>query len=418
MKKNEIILVIVLVFFGLIYQAVEKGKARFVGDFSIFSSERKLKGSHFSEFPEPEKLFAAIERVAIDNPAGEIVIGPATDGQVHLVSLLRVYYTDKGDVEEVRKKAEIKADLEGGALKISVQHRSPFPYQRLRVLFRLLVPENTLLAVSNQEGDVVIKDTGKEIRVDLANGSLFLERVRSRLELQLKNCNANIKDIAGHAEITASHSNIVLENAASLRLAGKHGDCTLKNAGKDVLVEYSFGRLTLDEAGKVEISARHSDISASNIRSGAVVANKYGNILLEDISGDVRLSSRSCGIDLRRVSGGSVMIDNSYADTRIQDFSGDNLDMLVKNGSLDLGVKGVAGRINIQSQHAELNLVFGVLPDPAFSIRTKQGRITIESPLEFETYEENEVHFANRTGLKPEILVNNTYGSVHVKTAM
>jgi len=418
MKKSEIFLIIALVLFGIAYHAIEKGKVQFGGDFSIFSDERKLMGSRFAEFSEPEKLFTAVERITIDNPAGEVVINRSGDGQVHLVSLLRVYYSDKGDVEDLRQKAEVMADLQGGELKISVRHASPFPYRRLRILFRLQVPEETMLAVSNLEGDVIIKDTGKGIRVSQESGSLYLEGIRSRLDLRLRNCTASMKDIADHAEISASHCKITIENAVSLRLAGRHGDCTLKNLEKDVFVEYAFGKLVLDGAGKVEISARHCDISARNIRGGAVISNKYANILVEGISGDVRLVGRSSRIDLRRATGGDVVIENAYADARILDFSGATLDVLMKNGNLELDVKNVADRINIRSEHAELNLVFGVLADPTFNIRTRHGRITVESPLELESFEEKEERFANRTGQKPEIFINNTYGDIHIKTAL
>jgi hypothetical protein len=169
--------------------------------------------------------------------------------------------------------------------------------------------------------------------------------------------------------------------------------------------------------GKLEINARYSNIIAKNVKNGALISNKYENIFLENINGDIRITSRLSRIDLRNISCPNVVIENLFADTKIVDYSGNNLDMLIKNGNLDLQVKNVANRINIESQHAELNLVFGVLSDPTFSIKTKQGNIFAESPLQMEKYEENAESFLNRTGLKPEILINNIYGDVHIKTS-
>ena len=65
----------------------------------------------------------------------------------------------------------------------------------------------------------------------------------------------------------------------------------------------------------------------------------------------------------------------------LTDYSGDNLDILIKNGNLDLQVKKVTNRINIESKNAELNLGFGPMPDPTFNIKTRQGRIIRRSPL-------------------------------------
>ena len=112
-----------------------------------------------------------------------------------------------------------------------------------------------------------------------------------------------------------------------------------------------------------------------------------------------------------------MVIENSFADTRIVDFSGDNLDVLIHKGDLDLQVKNVTNRINIESQHAGLVLGFGVLADPTISLKTRQGHITADSPLSLDMYEENAESFLNRSGSKPEIHVNNVYGDIHIRSA-
>jgi len=330
---------------------------------------------------------------------------------------LRVYYAEKGDVEAQRRRVQVRADLAGGELKVGLRYQSPFPYRYLRVLFHLQVPQETALAVANREGDTIIKEAGKEIRISQENGNLFLEKLRSRLDLRLRNCNANLKDIADHAEINASHGSLTVENAVSLRLDGQHGECRLQNVEKDVVVEYSFGKLTVDGAGKVEINSRHCDISVRNVRDGAVISNKFERVVLENVSGDVRLSGRSSPIVLRQAKAGNVVIENSYADTSIQDFSGKSLDVLLKNGNLVLGVASVDERINVQAQNAELDLTFAILADPTFNIKNQHGRIIADPALGLETFTENEENFANRAGQKPEIFINNSYGDVRVRTA-
>ena len=417
MKKREILLIIVLVVFGVIYRAVEKGKMQFVNDFSFYSDERRLRGSKFSEFPEKEKLFPAVDKITIENPAGEITVSKSSDDQVHLVSFLRVYYTDNSVVSEIRKKAIIKTEIDHGELKITGRSEADFPYQNLRILFHLLVPAGTVLAISNREGDTIVRDSGKDMRIDQENGNLVLENIPSGLQLRMKNCNANIKSVAGHVEIRSSHSNVILENAVSLHFQGQQGDCSVKNVKNDVFLDHSYGKLLLDGVGKLEISARYSNITAKNVKNGAVVSNKYENVFLENISGDIRVASRLSRIDLRNISGRNIVIENSYADTFIADISGENLDVLIKNGNLDLQVKNITNRINIESQHARLDLAFGLLADPTFNIKTKQGHIYAESPLQLEKYEENTESFLNRTGMKPEIIINNVYGDIHLKTA-
>lgn len=417
MKKKEIFLVVALVVFGVIYQAVEKGKVRFAENFSFYTDERRLKGSRFAEFPGEERQFPGVSRVVIENPAGEVTVGRSPDGQVHLASLLRVYYSDKSVVDELHKKTDVRGDLVDGTLRVSVRFPAAFPYRHLRILFRLQVPQDVQLTIANQEGDVIVRDTGKEVRIDQGNGALVLENIPARTQLHLKNCVARIKGLADHAEITAANAEVHLEDAVSLSLNGRHGECSIKNVKNDVSVEYAYGRLRVDGAGRLEISARHSDIRAINIKDGAVITDKYENIFLENAGGDIRLANRSGRIELRRSATRNVVIENSYADVMVAGFSGASLDVLLKNGNLDLQVENVSDRINIEAEHAELDLVFAAMADPTFSIKTRQGRIFAQPLLGLESFEEGTESFANRAGQKPEILIHDVYGNVRLKIA-
>jgi len=414
MKKREIAVVILLIVFGFIYQAVEKGKARFLHDFSFYTNERRLSGSQFVEFSEQEKVFAAVIKLAIDNPAGEIDIVRSSDDQVRLLSFFRVYYSNKNDVDDIRKKISIKAEFHEKELKISGESPSTFPYRHVRIHLRLLVPENVEMVVTNHEGDVVIRNTGKDIQLRQENGNLVLENVPSGLQIELKNGNANIKNIAGHVELVASRANVFLENVHSLRLHGKHGNYSLKKIKNRVFAEHAYGKLILDDAAEAEISARYSQVIVRNIKNGIVVTNKYENIFLENISGNIHVSSRLSKIDLLHVSGRDVVIENSFADVNISDYSGENLDILLNNGNLDLQVKNAVNRINIESKNAQLILGFGLLANPTFNIKAKHGRIFDQLSLELDEYEANAESFANRNGEKPEIVINSTYGDIHL----
>ncbi len=413
MKRKEIFLVIALVAFGLIYQAVEKGRVRFSRDFSFYANDRRPKGTRFTEFPGKETRFPEVSRIRIENPAGEVTIGRSSDGQVHLASRVRVYHSGAEDLAAAGRGAEVRTGLAAGTLTVSVQAPTPFPYQRLRILLRLLVPAGIPLAISNREGDVIVRDTGDDLHIDQENGNLVLENIPSRSRLLLKNGDAKIKGLADRTEITAAHARVYLEDVASLSLDGRHGEFSARNVSGNAVVEMAYGRLSVDGAGKLQITARHGNITARNIRDGAIVSNKYEKTLLENVNGDIRVSSRSGRIDLRGATGNAV-IENSYADIAIAGFTGASLDVLLKNGNLSLSAASVSDRVNIKSRYADLDLTFASLIDPTFSIKAVHGRISSAPRLGLENFEEKEEMYANRAGQKPAILIHNTYGNVRV----
>lgn len=416
MKKREIVLVVALIAFGLVYRAVEKGRVRFARDFSFYRDDRRLKGTRFDEFPAKEERFPDVERVTIDNPAGEVAVGRSEDDALHLASVVRVYRSGSGAAAGAGQRAVVRSELAGGVLRVSVRAPSPFPYRTQRVLLRLRIPAGVSLAVANREGDVIVRGAGRDVAIDQENGDVVLEKADAGVRLVLRNGTAGIRDVAGGAEIEAAHAKVTLAGAGSLRLDGRHGEFSLRGVKGDARLKMAYSRLRVDGAGRLEIDARHTPIEAFDVPGGAFVTDEFDAVLLERIGGDIRVSSRSGRIDLRHAAAAGVVLENAYADIAVSDLASDRLDVLLSNGNLDLGAARVAERVNIKAKYSELNLSFVKLADPTVSIKAVHGRISVSPGLELETFEENDEAVANRSGQKPEILVHNTYGSVKVSS--
>jgi len=414
MKKKEIVIVVLLIAFGFIYKAVEKGKINFAEDFSLAMNERSLVSVQYAEFPQKEMVFPAPEQITVDNPAGEVVIDRSADGQVHLWTFFRVYYADKADVEKISRQAKVLAGMEKNELKISADYPSAFPYKRLRVHFKLLIPEGAALAVSNHEGNISIRHGGKNILIKQEKGNVFLEDILAAVQLELRAGNLDAKNIAGKIIVDASHGDVKLENAAALQMQGKHGNIYLKNITNAVFIEHAFGDVTLDGAGQAEILGRHSKIVARHIENGVKITSTFQDIFIESINGDIQLSNRSGRVEICRVDAKNIIIENSFADIAVADCAGENVNILLKNGNLNFRDSRISNRMNIESQQANITLSMGVLTDPTFTIKTVRGRIFNHSAVGLEIFQEREECFANRSGQKPEIIINNHYGDIYL----
>lgn len=416
MKKREIALVVVLIAFGLVYRAVEKGRVRFAKDFSFYSDDRRLRGTRFVAFPGAEEQFPGVERVLVDNPAGEVAVGRSEDDRVHLASIVRVFHSGSGVPAAAGERAVVRSELAGGVLKVTVHAPSPFPYRSQRVLLRLRIPAAAALAVANHEGGVVVRDAGRDVAVEQENGGVVLENVAAGVRLVLRNGTAGMRGIAGHADIEADHAKVTLAGAGSLRLDGRHGEFSLSGVKGDARLKLAYSGLRLDGAGRLEADARHTRIEARRVPGGATVADEFAAVVLEEIGGDIRVSSRSGRIELRRSDAAGVVLENSYADIVVSGLASARLDVLLNNGNLDLVAARVAERVNVKAKYSELNLSFVELADPTVSIKAVHGRISVSPGLELETFEENDEAVANRSGGKPEILVHDTYGNVKLSS--
>lgn len=415
MKKKEIVIVVLLIVFGFIYNAAQKGKIKFIDDFSGYLNERRLIGGQYAEFPQKGMIFPAPNKIIIDNPAGEIIIDKSADDQVHLLPSFRVYYLHKADVEAISRNALVHAEIENNELHVSGDYLSAFPYKRLRIRFELMVPEGVALSISNHEGNISIRHGGKDIFLKQENGNVFLEDIPSPVQIEIRGGNLDIKNIAGNVTIAAKQSDILLENASALRLQGKHGNYSLKKIKANVVIEHAYGDIFLDGAGQAEIFGRHSKLVVRNVENGVKLASTFQSIVIENIKGDVQLANRSGEIEIRHVNAKSMVIENSFADIAIADCAGENLNILLKNGNLDFMGANIADRLNIESRQANITLGLGVITDPTFSIKTNHGRIYNHSSVNLDIFQERDESFANRSGQKPEIIINNNYGDIHIK---
>lgn len=415
MKKKEIFIVALLIVFGFVYNAVDKGKIKFAEDFSRYWDERRLVSEQYEELAQAEKVFPAPGKITLTNPAGEIRIDRSDDGQVHLLSFFRIYYKDREEIKKTSRQAAIHAEVVNDELAISGNYSSAFPYKHLRFRFELLVPAGVVLAVHNSEGNVSIRNAGREIFLRQTNGHVVLADIPSSAEMEVRGGNLDIRNVAGNVVINAQRSDIHLENARALNVSGKHGNFSLQGIKTTVFIEHAYGAVTLDGAEQAEISGRHSKIEVRNVKNGVRLGNAFQSIVLERIDGDVHLSNRSGRMDIRHVNARNMVIENSFADMAITDFTGENLNIIFKNGNLTLTGSRILDRLNIETKQANIDLTLGEMHDPSVNIKTVHGRITNQSPLDLEIFRERKESFGNRSGQKPEIIINNSYGDIHLK---
>jgi hypothetical protein len=65
MKKREIVIIVLLIAFGFIYNALEKGKIKFIDDFSQYFNDTRLISDQYLEFPQKERFFPATNKITL-----------------------------------------------------------------------------------------------------------------------------------------------------------------------------------------------------------------------------------------------------------------------------------------------------------------------------------------------------------------
>ncbi len=105
MKKRDIVIVLGLIIFGFIYQAIEKGRSAF--NSSFFDGDTRLRSTQFIEYPQQSQSFSDVVAFMINNPAGEIEVTKSADERLAMEAVVRVYHDERVAADAIAKNIHI-----------------------------------------------------------------------------------------------------------------------------------------------------------------------------------------------------------------------------------------------------------------------------------------------------------------------
>ena len=414
MKKKEIAVVVALIFFGWIYHTVEKADFGFLNDLSFSVDGTRLWTDQYSEFIQKEMRFAAIQKIVLDNPAGGVKIQRATDDQALIRPLIRVYHDQKVDAEKLLRQIRIETKVENQELKISVQQPN-FPYHRVRIFFVLAVPENTQLDVRNRYGNVDIQGAGKKISVDETYGDAVIGDIDSTVDVSCKYGDLQVRNIKGKAFLETRYTNIQAENIGGIEIDAKYESAVVRDIRGPAKIRYDYGTLALFGAESAEIYTKHTKLTAKNVKHESKIRNSFESVWLENLFGDIHLSTKNCKINLLNCRSDSLVIENSFDNVKIQGFSGLSIDVSLQHGEIALDFVEVKDKINLDCRYGNIVLAIPFGCSPSFNLKTKYGEIIHPSDMEIPISQDGIEKYVNLVGKKPGIMINNVYGDIELK---
>ena len=120
---------------------------------------------------------------------------------IRITPTIRVFHRNRIKAEEISKKIKIKTLLttetietdnaeskkEQKQVRIEVESKEEFPLRRVRVCFKLIVPESVELSLRSRYGDMEIDGCGTNISLDNKHGDISVKHVDTAIEINHKN---------------------------------------------------------------------------------------------------------------------------------------------------------------------------------------------------------------------------------------
>jgi hypothetical protein len=428
MKKREIFIIIVLIAFGVIYNAYKSGKI----EISLYEGcsidpRSLLDRRHANDFQRDavHYTFEEIKAIEIDNPAGGIVVekGEENSSAIKVETTVRVYHRDSDEAAKIDRRIEIAPTTGAGTgkLKIAVTPGEDFPYRRVRVYFKLIVPAAASFDFRSRYGNIKITGCGQDVSLDAAYGDIAVRggAPGSTLKIRHRYGDVIISDRKDNVELSSRYSKIKIKNIAALSLDCAHSRAYLEAIqAKTDITRASYSTIKMEDARDVKVHARHTGITLEKINGGLDIENSYQTIYIKDIKGNIDVNARDCKTTIKNAVSDSISVENSYDTVRLQGVSAKNMDFKVKHGKLDIAFEQAAERINIKNRYCRIRMKYPAAIQPLFNIDIKQGRLINRTPLVMTILKDEDRNRlsanSNDTGTKPHITIDNAYGDVYL----
>jgi DUF4097 and DUF4098 domain-containing protein YvlB len=441
MKKRDILIVIAVIAFGVIYNAIRSGDIDIKFHRSIYDKPWELIDRSYPRDFLPEEIhFARADKLEIRCPAGDIEVERAAAvsndenfPQIRIQPSIRIYHKNKDKAEALRQQMKIVAAAETESLepgktenpaiqplpkkevRIEIKPGEDFPLQRARVNFKVTIPETVELNLRTRYGDIAIDGGGKKITLDSKHGDISVKHVDAELTIDHRNGRVTLSEINGKIDLSANYSRVKINNVSALKLNCSKSNVLINGVENRTHVEYAaYSSIAMEESGGLDFAGRQTKITLKKIHQRIHINNAHQPIYMSEISGDIFIEANNCRIDLEQIRSGEVVIKNAYNDVAVDRISARSLDLLLNNGDLDLAFAQITGKINIKNQHSKVTLIVPAEAQPLFHIQALYGSIVnrASTPLTVIKARERVLANSNDPEGSPEIAISTTYGDI------
>lgn len=419
MKKRDIIIAVLVIAFGVTYNAIRTGDVRF---YSGCSSESRnlMDRRHPVPFPREDIRYepGSVKKFKINNPAGDIEVAKSTDGAILVKPVIVAHHRNKSKAEDIAKNVKITSRVTDEKAVIGIDFEKNRLYRRVRVRFQCFIPEDVELEIKNRYGNVDVKDAGRNLSVDERYGDLFIKNIDSMLTVKSHNGRVRIYDITGGVQVHSNHSRVKIRNVPSVKAKCLHAKFYIDDVKDGVEFTHAgHSRIEIESAGPINIDSRHTRIKVKNIRAGITIKSSHAPVYLEDVRGDVNIEARDCRLGLTDVVSDNLVVKDSYSYVDMENVSGKNLDVLLNNGELRVVFDRFDEKINIKTKGADVALNYPESLKPTFNVTSFNGKIVNRTGAQLTVEEGREKHTLNTAGGTPQIIIDTEYGDVLLKNS-
>jgi DUF4097 and DUF4098 domain-containing protein YvlB len=311
-------LLVILVVAGLAAtQAVRFNWGAIRDQINIDDSDFPLFGHSYSYEDQLQRDYPAGATLHVVDDRGAVNVNDSSDNQVHISVRKRINADNQQEADNWNASTKPQITVNGGTVNVSANTQGAGDHW-VSTDMDISIPRKASAIISTRRGDVNVMGRDGDVDISSQHGDVAASDINGRVTLNLDHSSARISRVASDVSIDGRANDVSIEDVkGAVRLNGEFLESIkLARIAKSVMFKSSRTDLEFGSLGG-DLDLDSGDLRASDVTGPVRLSTRSKDIRLESVSGDVRLSDENGAVELHMTKMGSVQVDNRSGDVEL-----------------------------------------------------------------------------------------------------
>ena len=272
----------------------------------------------------------------VNDEHGAVRVSVANDNKITVVVRKRVGADNQNDADKYNGETKPTLTTTGSMLVLDAKTQGAGDHP-VQSDLDISIPRKMELHLTSRRGEISVNGRDGDVEINSQHGDVSVEDVTGNVKLNLEKSAAKIEQISGDVHINGRLNEVsVADVKGAVQLEGEFGESVkLARIAKNVAFKSSRTDLEFSRIdGELDLDS--DDLHADQITGPVRLSTRSKQIRLEEVSGDVRVQDDNGGIDVAMRSLGNVQIDDRNGDIHLSvpDKAGFHLDAQTRDGEI------------------------------------------------------------------------------------
>lgn len=372
-----VFLLICLVTFGLMASQAERFNWGALRDqIDIDDSDFSMFGNSYTYDDQLAQPFPGHASLNVDNLHGAVNINTSEDEQIKVVVHKRISAENQGDADKWNAGTKPQISVNGQTVSVNANTQGAGDHWVASDL-DISIPRKAAVVISNRRGDVSVMGRDGDVQITSQRGEVSVTDVNGKVALNLEQSSAKVMQIAGDVTVDGRTKDVSVEDVnGAVHLNGEFFD-GVKLAKISKTVSFKSSRTDMEFSsleGSLDLDS--GDLRATDVTGPMRLESRSKDISLTGTSGDLRIEDSNGSVEVRVRKAGSIQVENRKGDIQIflpektgfevqararggeieSDFSELKVDNGEKEASATGAVAGGGPRLVLSNEHGTIEI--------------------------------------------------------------